>query len=627
MNRLFFFLIFILFCFRSYAQTDLNLLRETGDAYLNFKEYDSALSKYQQGYTLARSRGDDTAEGFFLCDIGYVYLVRNRLKDAQDYFDKSKTVGEDINDLNIQAYSYLNLGIIMKKRAVYERASEYLLKSIGFFKRTNDNEGLASAYNTLADLEKKQDKFTDALINHKLALNMRKQLAAQNTSERTSIDTDIASSLNNIGEVYKDIGQYDSARYYLFLALIKKKKLPNTLLQASTLTALAEIDQAEGKTNQALSNYLEAYTIRKQHNERVGVSNSANLIGNLLIKKGSLSKAAPFIDEALNIASSDSINDELLASYDLKRKFFRLRNEYDSAFFYDDLYILQSRVVFNEKASRAIEDMEAKYELKEIEEEYRSEAQKNLLEAQKKDALMVLMAVGIGAVVMIASITVFAYYRKKKDNLKLDIARRNAEEAKEQIEALWKELNHRIKNNFQTLSSMLSIQGAQIEDEMMKKIFDDMENRVLVMGVMHRKLYANKKFTLISIHTLINDLVEDLKISFNGEHVDISCELQAVDMDADKAIPMGLIVNEILTNAFKYAFDGHADPRLDIKLSSEGKTVMLVVSDNGPGIPEEKTNSQASFGFTLIRIFTKQLGGSFSFENRNGACIRLVINR
>lgn len=620
MNRLLSFLVIILLQPFAYGQTDFNTLRAEGDAYLYEKKYDSALIIYTLGRNLARQADDYTSEGFFLSDIGYTYLLQNKLKEAQDFFDKSKTLGEQIGDLNILAHSYLNLGIIMKQRGVYGKGNEYLLESVRLFERLKDKDGLASAYNTLADMKKSQGKFNDALTDLKQALKLREQLSLEDTSNTTEILVDIASSLNNIGEVYKEAGEYDSARYYLFLSLIKKQRLPDRLLQASTLTALAGIDHAEGKIIPAMHNYIKAYQLRRQYADRVGISNSANLIAGLFLEQKRLSDAAPYLDEALGIAHADSINGELLISYDLKRELFRLKKQYDSALIYDDLYIKQNKVIFNKEAARAIEDMEVKYEVGKKEEAHK-------LDIERIEFSRLKLWGGIIVVVLIASITILAYYREKRDNRKLEFARQNAEDAKAQIEALWKELNHRIKNNFQTLSSMLSIQGAQIGNDSMKKVFRDMENRILVMGMMHRKLYANKKFTLISIHTLINDLVEDLKISFNGEHVDISCELQAVDMDADKAIPMGLIVNEILTNAFKYAFDGHADPRLDIKLSSEGKTVILIASDNGPGIPEEKTNSQASFGFTLIRIFAKQLGGSFNFENRNGAYIRLVINR
>ncbi|HQL84204.1 MAG TPA: histidine kinase dimerization/phosphoacceptor domain -containing protein, partial [Spirochaetota bacterium] len=189
-------------------------------------------------------------------------------------------------------------------------------------------------------------------------------------------------------------------------------------------------------------------------------------------------------------------------------------------------------------------------------------------------------------------------------------------------EILLKEIHHRVKNNFQVIMSLLNLQTRSIIDPEMLKRFDDSANRIRAMAIVHEKLYQSDNLSQIDFSSYIKTIAEDLfqTNSFSGDRPGLVIDAEETQLGIDQAIPCGLIVNEHITNALKYAFNDEGAPnRLAITLRNDGGMISLRISDNGPGLPAgidiEKTET---LGFQLVGLLTRQIRGTCRVEREGG---------
>ena len=193
---------------------------------------------------------------------------------------------------------------------------------------------------------------------------------------------------------------------------------------------------------------------------------------------------------------------------------------------------------------------------------------------------------------------------------------RNAEN-----ELLLKEIHHRVKNNLEVDSSLLALQSNQIDDANTRDAMQEGQNRVQSIGIVHQKLYQGVNLGAIEMKDYFINLSESILDSFGAQkRVQVECAMEALNVDVDTAVPLGLIVNELLTNTIKYAFPDGRSGKVQIKLAqSANGNLQMQVSDNGVG--KSGTISGTGFGGQLISLLTQQLEGTMKEENNNGTHI------
>jgi two-component sensor histidine kinase len=206
--------------------------------------------------------------------------------------------------------------------------------------------------------------------------------------------------------------------------------------------------------------------------------------------------------------------------------------------------------------------------------------------------------------------------------------RRTAEDALKKSlkekEVLLREIHHRVKNNFQIISSLLNLQTRGVQDEGILQQFNEIKSRIRSMSLIHEKLYQSKEISLIDFASYIGTISKELFRNYytGSAHPEFIIETDPVLLTIDQAIPCGLIINELLTNTFKYAFPPHWEGKPVIRLAlrlSDGEKVLLSVSDNGVGIPshiDHRTTS--SLGLSLITMLTAQIGGEIRIDRAAG---------
>ncbi len=202
------------------------------------------------------------------------------------------------------------------------------------------------------------------------------------------------------------------------------------------------------------------------------------------------------------------------------------------------------------------------------------------------------------------------------------------EEALAEKEVLLKEIHHRVKNNLQIISSLLSLQADQTEEESIKRVMLDSQVRVRSMAIVHEKLYQTHSFSTIRVREYLMDLADAVRSIYEmAAPLHIEVETEDVSLPLEVCIPLGLWVSEALTNAFKYAVPGQEHPFIRISLVSGEEGFVLEVADNGPGLSFEPTKSSGSLGLKLLFILAEQLRGRVSFVNDGGLRVRVVFPR
>jgi two-component sensor histidine kinase/PAS domain-containing protein len=191
----------------------------------------------------------------------------------------------------------------------------------------------------------------------------------------------------------------------------------------------------------------------------------------------------------------------------------------------------------------------------------------------------------------------------------------------EEKELLLGEIHHSVKNNLTLIVALLEINSTHEKDELVRKYFNEIRNRISALALIYDKLYRSEVFNRINLQEYIGALVHSLQQTFlSGRRDVVLVDVDELYVDNKIVVPMALLINELVCNAFVHAFKNIASPQLQISLKRESESVIrLAVTDNGPGLPEVlELASGKTFGFKLINLFTRQLKGKLKYENTPG---------
>lgn len=197
-------------------------------------------------------------------------------------------------------------------------------------------------------------------------------------------------------------------------------------------------------------------------------------------------------------------------------------------------------------------------------------------------------------------------------------------------EVLLKEVHHRVKNNMQIIYSILNLQLSFVKEESIVNIIKDSQNRIGSMAQIHEMLYSTKDFSSLRFDEYLLNLASKLLSTYESKTTSpiLEHELNEVVLTIDQAIPCGLIVNELISNALKYAFSDQKVPKIKLSLAQEEEVVKMVIKDNGIGLPNNfSLKNLNSLGLQLVDTLVHQLGGKIEIESMNGASFTIIFNR
>ena len=224
----------------------------------------------------------------------------------------------------------------------------------------------------------------------------------------------------------------------------------------------------------------------------------------------------------------------------------------------------------------------------------------------------------------------YRLYRKNQENQK-ELARQNTliSSALAQNQILIKEIHHRVKNNLQVISSLLSMQERKIKDEGTKEALKSSKSRVQSMSILHQNLYTGENLKDIEVDEYMDKLIQNIIDTYNIDNtIQFTIDVDPIALDIDTLVPLGLISNELICNAIKHAFEDGEDGKIDISLKSDENQITLRITDDGKGFEgNEIPTKKDSIGSRLIKSFTKRLDGTIIIDHTNGSSISIVFDK
>tara|TARA_B100000508_G_C11458314_1_gene277882 strand:+ start:1 stop:1233 length:1233 start_codon:yes stop_codon:yes gene_type:complete len=206
------------------------------------------------------------------------------------------------------------------------------------------------------------------------------------------------------------------------------------------------------------------------------------------------------------------------------------------------------------------------------------------------------------------------------DTTEKKLYEQNLQNSIEEKEVLLKEVHHRVKNNMQVISSILNLQSHYIKDQNSLNVLRESQSRIKAMASIHERLYSNESFSKIKFSEYAEKLAKDLVQTYDlDSSIKLECSFDEVFLSLNQAIPCGLIINELISNALKHAFKGKSDGKINLSVKHHDNNILLSVKDNGVGMPSEiDYRNTDSLGLQLVNTLVKQIEGELELNKSEG---------
>lgn len=432
-------------------------------------------------------------------------------------------------------------------------------------------------------------------------------------------------ALINMGETYRLQGKLDSAAF-LFqecLSFNRQLKNPNVeIVKGYAEGNLGMVYSSQGKFNEAINLLKSSISILGELQDYYSTSVYQSELAQVYIQQGKKKKGEKLLREALEMAEREKLKEQIRdISKDLS-VFYEQNNRFQRALDLRKQYEVYHDSLVNIENVRKTEQMESQYWLD------RKDANIRILELENQSKQRTVIILSVGSFILL--MLLFFVYRlqvlRKKAYQKVAEQRDIIEKREKEKALLLKELNHRVKNNLQMVSSMFSLQAGQFRGEPAADALVAARRRIDALMLIHQKLYREDVDTHIKLADYIKELTDNLVYGF-GKEVDLKLNLSDAKLYIDSAIPLGIIINELLTNSLKYASDGKA-LTISVDLKQENDKLHLIMADNGPGFPEgHDIKKSRSLGLKLVHSLIRQLHGELTQTNDNGCRWEITIEK
>lgn len=475
---------------------------------------------------------------------------------------------------------------------------------------------LASVYQKLGDLN---ENLSNLLKSYKISSNI-------DSRESRTLQ---AITLGNIGNAYVDLGEYQLAEGYAISGMEMKKSLGMESGIGYNYQVLAKAALGRNKFDLALKYLVLSNDVFEES------KNTTELNRNEIIKARCFfgqNKKQLALETALNLTSlfneNGAIKDkielfELIGTIYLSEKDYVNAYKFSSASagllkeFYNNVNItaVEELVVFFEEEEKRIDERINNYKIiqekKLLEIEIKNDKQKDIW-------LFTIFLTIVTCLIFIIVFVSIGNRKNKKINKVLNLSM-------DEKEILFKEVHHRVKNNFQIISSLLNLQQGVEQDSRSKKVLMDAQGRIQSMSLVHEMLYRRNEVKTIDFSVYSYELVDSIvkSLSKPDTTIMVNLNMKEILLDLEVAVPLGLILHEAVTNAVKYGFPNISKGTINIELEQLSVSdFKLIISDNGVGIPEDILNgNRETLGIELIKILCEQINGRAEFKVENGTSV------
>lgn len=570
----------------------------------------------------------------FISSYEYLKLASVKLQNGDYYiadslFHKTVRLARKEGDQNIEAKAFINLGNLKYSLASWDSAIHYYQESLPLYRTLQDTIQIANNLRNIGITYSRQGNQRNALVYLLRALEtlgsspdffeMRgriinsianKYLEIGNTRAAQKIYNQYIPEysgsvyysdwLMNLGSLKLEVGEYDSSLYYYYESIKKFFEQKDSVGLGRGFNNIGEAYLRNGELESAKVELEKALSYKERVSPAELVSTYNNLAW-LYIQLSEYDLAQIELERSASKMKESMREQEVLKYYFLKRLLAKEQEDYSTYIHYDELHDSLSSKIFEEERLQ-LQEMQAEFDINQREE--RIGQQEELLAAQQtiitKNTNLLILVIII-ALIVLGSAIYFVLLNSRNKKLRM----RN--------ELLVREQNHRVKNNLQMISSLLSLQAGKAQDEVSKDALKQSQGRIQAIALLNRSLYDQEEIGDIDLKVYISELITEVINSITDTEVKYQLDIDNIKLDLEKTTSLGLIINELIVNSVKYVMQSVTEFSLSIKVQS-GK-FSLEYTDNGENFDLHAYQNSKSFGKKLVELQAKQLKGKSKISN------------
>ncbi len=384
------------------------------------------------------------------------------------------------------------------------------------------------------------------------------------------------------------------------------------------------------KLDSAQQFFEKSLNLSHHHNDKIGIIENQILLAKTKLARGLEKEALSDGLTAFELARSLQSKDEIKRSCKLLSDIYETTERFKESLEYHKLHELYQDSIISIENSKQLAALRIQFEVEKRESEIAILKQKNEIQALQVSRQRYLIWLFIIAALILSFILILLYYvfrLRQREKKQIEEKNRIISKSLEDKEHLIKEIHHRVKNNLQTIQSILDTQSIELKDQSAKAVLQDSKSRVETISLIHQYLYQNNAINL-DIDIYASHLIKYLQNSIPPERsITIYQSIESIHIDADQAVSLGLIINEALTNALKHGFKDNESGEIYISLKRENNDEFLLeIADNGIGLPFDfKENLGKSMGFRLMKGLAEHLAGTLQVACTNGTILKFIF--
>ncbi|PHS10817.1 MAG: hypothetical protein COA88_00590 [Kordia sp.] len=520
--------------------------------------------------------------------------------------------------LKYYSNSLNNIGFVYHDKGNLTKALSYYYKSLTIREVINDSLGLSETYNNIGAIYAIQENIVKALEFAKKSVKISKLMHSD----------DIGTGLSNMGVLYGKQGNKVKAMLLFKKSLAAHKKRNDAVGVAHSLGLIAGFYKSEGELDKSLDYLFKNLEVVEENGHQDGVIATLTDVADVYLKKGQTIKAMRYGERALKLAKSEGTPERISLVSEKLSIIYQKRNNWEKAFQMEILHVKMRDSIQNNEIKNSLIEQAAKYELDKKQQEItllsvKNEVQELRINKNRKSILLISLALFSA---LILAFIAFKGYKKKLyinrllERQKAEISRKN--EAKK---IMLQEIHHRVKNNLQVVNSLLRMQSSKSTDKEVIGAFKETQSRVMSMAKLHEKMYQSGDLQRLNAKHYITMLVKEIVQNYTvGKEIELDLDIEELFIDSQTMMPLSLIINEIITNSLKYAFEGREEGLITVKFNKVSDINELIISDDGIGFVSNPIIK--GLGFRLIASFTRQLDGSIEKIMGSGTTYKLVFS-
>jgi len=555
--------------------------------------------------------------------LGGLYDKIGSASDAQVSFENSLEIYEQESNFEGIAKVKNRLGILHKNLNDLTTALELYFEALQIEESKDLPLLEANTLLNIGVIYKLKDEYPLALSFYQKAIEKFRAINSPMGIGRTS---------NNLGNIYRKQGDDEQALTYYNSALVIFKELDNRGAMSMAYNNIGIVYQNKGKFELALASFKKSLEIKLAENMIYGVPNTYSNLGSVYGDLGNVKMAESSFEKGVVMAKKYNIEDELAQLYKEMASFEESQgNQVEALRLFKQYLSYEDSIIKSENNKRMIE-LQTIYALSEIEKknEILELENKKVTSERKTEELeqgqLIIVIYFLIAFVLLGGLLLANYYRKlryiKKITSDLENTNQELQEtliSKEEKELLLKEIHHRVKNNLQVINSLLRLQSSKVDDEKIEELFKECEARVKSMALVHEELYKTDDLSSVNIREYVAKLGNDLMQAYAlNTEIQFKSKVDLNFMGIDTLLPLGLMINEIISNSLKHGFTAGniENPEIYIEIQfTDLKEYEMRIGDNGCGIPSTVNFEMPdSLGLELVQTLTEQLEGELTLD-------------